>query len=64
MTVQMHDLAAQRSGDGWVLAWVPHGGNSRIHILDEGGGRLRSLDLASVLPDFSRFAHWTTAGMS
>jgi hypothetical protein len=64
VTMQMYDLAARRSGGGWVLAWVPHGGNSRIHLLDERGDRLRSLDLASVLPDFSRFAHWTTAGMS
>ena len=63
MTMQMDDLAAQRSGNGWVLTWVPQGGNFRIHLLDESGGRLRSLDLASVLPDFSRFAHWTTAGM-
>jgi hypothetical protein len=63
MTVQMHDFAAQRSSDGWVMAWVPHGGNSRIHLLDERGDRLRSLNLASVLPDFSRFAHATTAGM-
>jgi hypothetical protein len=45
MTMQMHDLAAQRSGGGWVLAWVPHGGNSRIHLLDERGDRLRSLSL-------------------
>src|SRR5258708_2698188 len=64
MTRQMDDYAARRSRDGWTMASVPWGGNSRIHLLDERGNRLRSLDLASSLLDFSRFAHWTTAGMS
>lgn len=64
MTVQMHDYAAQRSSDGWRMALVPHGGNGRVHLLDEQGSPLRSFDLAEFLPDFSRFAHWTTAGMA
>jgi hypothetical protein len=64
MTTQMDDFAAQKSRDGWTMARVPRGGNARIHFLDEQGKRLRSIDLASSLPDFSRFAHWTTAGMS
>jgi hypothetical protein len=64
MTVQMHDLAAQQSRDGWTIAWAPHGGNSRIHLLDARGNALRSFKLESSLPDFSRFAHWTTAGMA
>src|SRR5262245_44105810 len=63
MTVQMNDLAARQSPDGWAMAWVPHGGNSRIHLLDARGNTSRSFQLASSLPDFSRFAHWTTAGM-
>jgi hypothetical protein len=64
MTTQMGDFAARQSRGGWTIARVPGGGNSRIHLLDDRGNRLRSLDLASSLPDFSRFAHWTTAGMS
>jgi hypothetical protein len=64
MTAQMDDLAAQRGDGGWLLAWVPHGGNSRLHLLDENGNRLRAFELASVLPEFSRFARWTTAGRS
>jgi hypothetical protein len=64
MTRQMNDLAAQRSPDGWKIAWVPEGGNYQIHLLDERENPLRSIDLASSLPDFSRFAHPTTAGMS
>jgi hypothetical protein len=60
----MNDFAARQSGDGWVMAQVPEGGNSQIHLLDSGGNGLRSFHLASSLPDFSRFAHWTTAGMS
>jgi hypothetical protein len=59
----MDDLAAQQSRDGWKMARVPQGGNSRIHLLGQRGDILRSFDLASSLPDFSRFAHWTTAGM-
>lgn len=64
MTVQMHDLAVQRSSDGWRLTRVPHGGNSHVHLLDEREHVLDSVSLASALPGFSRFAHWTTAGMS
>jgi hypothetical protein len=64
MTVQMHDLAAQRSSDGWRLSHVPHGGNENIHLLDEQGNALNSVSLTSSLPGFLRFAHWTTAGMS
>jgi hypothetical protein len=64
MTMQMDDYAAQRSCAGWTMARVPEGGNHQIHLLDEQGNPLRSFDLASSLPDFSRFAHWTTAGMS
>lgn len=64
MTVQMHDLAAQRSSDGWRLSHVPHGGNAHVHLLDEQGNVLNSFALESCLPEFSRFAHRTTAGMS
>jgi hypothetical protein len=64
MSVPMRDFAAKRSGAGWVMARVPLGGNRRIHLLNKRGNRLRSLELASCLPDFSRFAHWTTAGMA
>jgi hypothetical protein len=64
MTMQMDDFAVRQSPDGWTMARVPRGRNRRIHLLDEQGSRLRSIDLASSLPDFSRFAHETTAGMS
>ncbi|MCE9565290.1 MAG: hypothetical protein K8U57_24925 [Planctomycetes bacterium] len=64
MTRQADDYAAQRSRKGWKMARVPEGGSYQIHLLDEGGETLRSLDLKSCLPDFERFAHWTTAGMS
>lgn len=64
MTMQVDDLAARRAGDGWTLSQVPEGGGSRIHLLGERGELLRSFDLANSLPGFSRFAHWTTAGMS
>lgn len=63
MTVQFNDLAAQRSSEGWIMSYVAHGGNSRIHLLDEQGEILRSLDLSAALDGYSRFAHWTTAGM-
>jgi hypothetical protein len=63
MTRQVDDLAAQQSKDGWTMAWMPEGGGSRIHLLDDKENILRSFVLASSLPDFSRFAHWTTAGM-
>jgi hypothetical protein len=63
MTIQMDDFAAQQSRDGWKMARIPHGGNHRIHLLDERADTLRSIDLESWLPEFSRFAHWTTAGM-
>src|SRR6516164_8907073 len=63
MTMQADDFAAQRSRDGWRMARVPEGGNDQLHLLDEQGAKLRSIDLASALPDYSRFAHWTTAGM-
>lgn len=62
MTVQMCDLVAQRVPDGWTITRGPRGGNSRIHLFDEQGRTLRSIDLRSSLDDFSRFAHWTTAG--
>lgn len=63
MTRQADDLAARRTGDGWTMATVPEGGSSRVHLLGERGEQLLYLDLASSLPGFSRFAHWTTAGM-
>ena len=63
MTRQFNDLAAQRSRDGWRLTHVPDGGNSRVHLLDEQGDPLRAIELESALPEFSRFAHDTTAGM-
>jgi hypothetical protein len=62
MTMQMSDLAARRSARGWRLAEVPHGGNAHVHLLDERGDVLRSFKLEAALPEFSRFAHWTTAG--
>jgi hypothetical protein len=64
MTMQMSDLAARQSAGGWRLAEVPGGGNARVHLLDGQGDVLRSFELAAALPEFSRFAHWTTAGMA
>lgn len=63
MTRQMNDFAAQQSLDGWMMALVPEGGGFRIHLLDQQSNTLRSFDLATHLPGFSRFAHQTTAGM-
>ncbi len=64
MTMQMPDFAARQSRNGWTMAQVSQGGNYRVHLLDEEGNELRSVELSSSLPDFTRFAHWTTAGMS
>ncbi len=64
MTRPADDLATRRTGNGWTTAAVPGEGGSRVHLLGERGERLLSLDLASALPGFRRYAHWTTAGMS
>jgi hypothetical protein len=63
MTMQIDDLAARRSEVGWTIAAVPEGGGARVHMLGEQGERLLSLDLATALPGYTRFVHWTTAGM-
>lgn len=68
MTVQMSDLAARRSADGWIISSFGggdyfSGGDYQIHLLDEQGDKLRSFELKSALAGFSRFAHATTAGM-
>ena len=62
MTMQFDDFAARRSRGGWTLTRVPEGGGFLIHLLDDRGDSLLSVDLATALPDFQRFAHWTTAG--
>ena len=63
MTFQMHDLAVVLSAGRWSFSSIPclGTGNSSIHVIRSSSDV--TFQLADNLDGFTRFAHWTTAGM-